>query len=193
VIATISAPVAGAAIGALGVLLGLWVNGDRAERQRRRDLHARALAAVLDYGEMPFMIRRRRSEPEQRSSERIRLSDHFSKVKAEISTCQVLLAADGHQRIADSYNALVATARSIVGKEAHDAWKQEPIGEDSEMNMGSLFERLAEFREQLLNFQGAMGQATLPRRLRVAHLISQLVRLNPAVRHRRGPSGPARG
>jgi hypothetical protein len=177
VIATTSAPVAGAAIGAivglLGVLLGLWVNGDRAERQRRRDLHARALAAVLDYGEMPFMIRRRRSEPEQRSSERIRLSDHFSKVKAEISTCQVLLAADGHQRIADAYSALVATARRVVGKEAHDAWRQEPIGEDSEMNMGPLFDRLARFREQQLNFQAAMAQATLPRRLRAAHWIRQ--------------------
>jgi hypothetical protein len=92
-------------------------------------------------------------------------------VKAEISTCQVLLAADGHQRIADAYNALVATARRIVGKEAHDAWKQEPIGEDSKMNMGPLFDRLAEFREQQLNFQAAMAQATLPRRLRAAHWI----------------------
>ena len=174
-IATISAPVAGAAIGAvvglLGVLLGLWVNGDRAERQRRRDLHARALAAVLDYGEMPFMIRRRRSEPEQRSSERIRLSDQFSKVKAEISTCQVLLAADGHRPIADAYDVLVATARRVVGKEAHDAWKQEPIGEDSEMNMGPLFDRLGEFREQQLHFQEAMARATLPRRLRAARWI----------------------
>ncbi len=62
------------------------------------------------------MICRRRSEPEQRSAERIRLSDHFSKVKAEISTCQVLLAADGHPRIADAYEKLVSTARNVVEK-----------------------------------------------------------------------------
>lgn len=174
-IAAISAPVAGAGIGAivglLGVLVGLWVNGDRAERQRRRDLHSRALAAVLDYGEMPFMIHRRQSEPEQRSSERIRLSDHFSRVKAEISTCQVLLAAGGHRPIADAYDELVGTARRVVGKEAHDAWEQEPIGEDSEMNMAPLFERLAEYREQLLHFQEAMARATLPRRLRALRWI----------------------
>jgi hypothetical protein len=170
VIATISAPVAGAGIGAvvglLGVLVGLWVNGDRAERQRRRDLHARALAAVIDYGEMPFMIRRRRCEPEQRSAERIRLSDHFSKIKAEISTCQVLLTADGHRRVAGAYDELVATARRVVGQEAHDTWAQDPIGTDAEMNMGPLFDRLADFRGQLVAFEGSLAQATLPRRLR---------------------------
>jgi hypothetical protein len=171
VIATISAPVAGAGIGAivglLGVLFGLWVNGDRAERQRRRDLHGRALAAVIDYGEMPFMIRRRRCEPEQRSAERIRLSDHFSKVKAEIATCQVLLAADGHRRISAAYEELVATARGVVGKEAHDAWKEAPIKTDAEMNMGPLFDRLDPFRRELLAFESALARATLPRRVRV--------------------------
>ncbi len=176
-IAAISAPVAGAGIGAivglLGAFVGLWVNGDRAERQRRRDLHARALAAVIDYGEMPFMIRRRRCESEQRSAERIRLSDHFSRVKAEISTCQVLLAADGHRRVAAAYDELVAIARSVVGKEAHDAWQQEPITEDSGMNMGPLFDRLEQFRDQLAAFQEDLSRATLPRRLRAARWINQ--------------------
>ncbi|HET9677532.1 MAG TPA: hypothetical protein VFP21_08530 [Solirubrobacterales bacterium] len=176
--AAISAPVGGAVIGAViglfGIVAGLLINGDRAERQRRRDLHARALAAVVDYGEMPFMIFRRRSELEQRSAERIRLSDHFSKVKAEISTCQVLLAADGHPQVADAYEELVFTARTVVGKEAHDAWRQEPISEDSEMNMGVLFERLAPYRSQLATFQGELAHATLPRRQRVARRIREL-------------------
>ena len=176
-IAAISAPVAGAGIGAIlgliGVLVGLWVNGDRTERQRRRDLHARALAAVIDYGEMPFMIRRRRCEPEQRSAERIRLSDHFSKVKAEMSTCQVLLAADGHRPVSQAYNELVSTARRVVGREAHDAWVQDPIGTDDEMNMGDLFDRLADFRDQLVSFEGSLARATLPRRLRVMRRLSR--------------------
>jgi hypothetical protein len=166
----ISAGVGGAAIGAIvglfGVLVGLWINGDRAERQRRRDLHARALATVLDYGEMPFMIRRRRSEPEQRSAERIRLSDHFSEVKAEIATCQVLLSADGLERISGAYDKLVATARAVVGKEAHDAWKEEPIGSDAEMNMGPLFDRLGRYRTEVDKFETELAWATLPRRRR---------------------------
>jgi hypothetical protein len=168
VAAAISPAVGGAAIAAslgfLGVLAGLWVNGDRTERARRRKLHARALAALSEYGEMPFVIRRRRCEPEQRSAERVRISDHFSAVKAEIQTCEVLLGADGRGRVAGSYRAAVATARAVVGREAHDAWKEEPITSDTEMNMAHLFERIAAFRGQLAKLEVELAWATLPRR-----------------------------
>ncbi len=164
---TISAPVGLAAVGLAGILIGLWVNGDRAERQRRRELHARALAAVLAYGEMPFMIRRRRHEDDERSIERVRLSAHFSTVKAEISTCQVLLAADGDQRVSAAYNALVETARQTAGQEAHEAWNDDPIETDAGMNMVPLFERLKAFRDRLQRFEGDLARATLPRRRRV--------------------------
>lgn len=172
---TIDAPTLGAGIALLGVLVGLWVNGDRRERERRRELHARALAATMDYGEMPFMIRRRRSEPEQRSAERIRLSDHFSALKAEITTCQVLLAADGRQEIAVAYEELVAVGRRVVGGEARDAWTEEPIGSDPEMNMAPLFERLVEYRDQLAVFQAALATATLPRRRRFWRWLRNLI------------------
>lgn len=175
VAAAISAAVGAAAIGAslgfLGVLAGLWVNGDRTERARRRELHARALAALCEYGEMPFVIRRRRCEPEQRSAERVRISDHFSAVKAEIGTCEVLLGADGHERIAAAYRTAVRTARAVVGREAHDAWKEEPITNDAEMNMGPLFERLAAFREQLEKLEVELAWATLPRRRQAWRLL----------------------
>jgi hypothetical protein len=172
-IATVSAPIGGAAIGLAGVLVGLWISGNRTERQRRRDLHARALVAVIQYGEMPFMIRRRKSEAEYRSAERVRLSDHFSSVKAEVSTCEVLIAADGDQGISTSYKELVQTARRVVGKEAREAWKDEPIQADSEMNMGPLFERLEDFRIQLNDFEDALARATLPRRLRLARRLAK--------------------
>lgn len=172
----ISPSVGGAAIGAIvgfiGIVIGLWVNGDRAERQRRRELHARALAAALSYGEMPFMIRRRRIDPEHRAEERVRLSDHFSEVKAEIATCQVLLAADGRRSISKAYDELVAIARTVVGSEAHKAWKEEPISTDAEMNMGPLFERLLPFRGQVDQFERALAWATLPRRQRFARWIT---------------------
>ena len=167
VVATISGPVAGAVIGLLGIVIGLWINGDRAERQRRRDLHARALNAVLSYAEMPFMIRRRRHESEERSAERVRLSTHFSEVKAEIATCQVLLAADGDQRVAGAYDVLVETARNTAGAEAHQAWIDDPIQTDAEMNMAALVDRLKPLRDGLGTFEGDLARATLPRRQRV--------------------------
>jgi len=176
---TISAPVGGAAIGLAGILIGLWINGSRTERQRRRDLHARSLAAVIEYGEMPFMIRRRRSESEHRSAERVRLSDHFSKVKAEVSTCEVLLTADGHRKVSVAYGELVRTARRVAGQEAHEAWKDEPVQADSEMNMGPIFERLQEFRAQLDDFEGALAGATLPRRLRLARWLRKRRSVRP--------------
>lgn len=163
---TISASTGGAAIGLAGILIGLWMNGDRAERQRRRDLHARALNAVLAYGEMPFMIRRRRVEEDQRSAERVRLSNEFSGVKAEISTCQVMVSADGDRRISAAYDKLVETARQTAGSEAHAAWNADPIQADAEMNMGALFERLAPLRAGLEGFEAALARATLPRRAR---------------------------
>lgn len=163
----IAGPVAGAAIAFGGVVFGLLVNGDRAERQRRRDLHGRALAAVMAYSEMPFMIRRRRYEDQHASEERVRLSDHFSAVKAEMSTCQVLLAADGDEALAAAYDELVETARATAGREAHEAWTDRPVASDGEMNMGPLFERLEPLRQRLGEFELKLARATLPRRKRV--------------------------
>jgi hypothetical protein len=169
----ITGTVAGAIIALAGVLAGLWISGDRAERQRRRDLHARALAAILAYAEMPFMIRRRRHEPEHSSAERVRLAEHFSAVKAELTTCQVLLAADGAQRIATAYDALVEVAKSTAGIEAHDAWEAPPITTDTEMNMGGLFERMVELRRQLEVFREDLARPTLPRRTRLRHRLNR--------------------
>lgn len=168
----VSGPVAGAIIALGGVLVGLLVNGDRAERQRRRDLHSRALAAVLAYGEMPFMIRRRKCEEAERSAERVRLSDHFSQIKAEVSTCQVLLDADGDEKLASAYGTLVEVARQTAGHEAHEAWKQPPVATDPEMNMGDLFVTLEAFRERVDLFADDLARATLPRRKRMRRWFS---------------------
>jgi hypothetical protein len=162
----IDGPAVGAVLALAGVFIGLWVNGDRAERDRRRRLHARALKAILDYAEMPFMIRRRRHEEGERSAERVRLSHHFSAVKAEIITCQVLLRADGDDDLADAYDTLFETARNTAGHQAHIAWTEPPIKKDEQMNMGPLFEKLEPFRDELERFETDLGRATLPRRRR---------------------------
>lgn len=163
----IDGPTVAAIVALVGALVGIWVNGDRAERQRRRALHARALKSVIEYGEMPFVIRRRRCEPEHRSEDRVRISDHFSAVKAEAESCRALLNADGDAQLARSFEALYSTARRVVGSEAHLAWKDEPVSADSEMNMGELYGRLSEFHGDLELFHGDLGWATLPQRKRL--------------------------
>jgi hypothetical protein len=156
-----------ALIGLSGVLWTLWVNGDRAERQRRRELRARALEAVLAYREMPFMIRRRRSEPEERSAERVRLGTRFSEVQAELATCENLLVADGPDWLAQEYLELVSIARSTAGREAHEAWKAGPITADVEMNMPDLFGRLKPLNDGVDRFREHISWAGKTRRAKV--------------------------
>jgi hypothetical protein len=151
-----------AAIALFGVAITLAINGARAERQRRRDLHARALAAMIVYGEMPYRIRRRAPGAENRA----RLSHELSHSKAELDTCQVLLAADGDERLSNSFDDLYHLARTTVGKAAHDAWNAPPIEADSEMNQGQLYRQLAEFNGAKDQFADELRIATLPRRKR---------------------------
>lgn len=160
-------PLVAALIALSGVLWTLWVNGDRAERHRRRELHARALEAVLAYREMPFMIRRRRHEAEERSVERVRLSSHFSEVQTELSTCEHLLAADGPEWLAREYQKLVAIARSTAGREAHEAWNVDPIAEDSKMNMPDLFARLKPLNDEVDSFREHISWAGKTRRAKI--------------------------
>ena len=154
--------IAAAAIALLGILGTLIINGIRAERQRKRDLHARALAAIIAYGEMPYRIRRRAPGAEIRA----RLSDELSLTKAELDTCQVLLAADGDERLSDAYDDLYKLARTSVGKEAHDAWNTPVITQDIEMNQGELYRRLEAFNTKRGEFADHLRTATLPRHKR---------------------------
>ncbi|UJA21150.1 hypothetical protein HJD18_13620 [Thermoleophilia bacterium SCSIO 60948] len=160
-------PLVAASVGLLGAFVTLWVNGDRAERKRRRELRARALESVLAYREMPFMVRRRRCEPEERSAERVRLSSRLSAIQAELATCEQLIAADGNPRVVNEYSRLVATARSTAGGETHEAWKVEPISADSEVNMPELYGRLDPLNEAIEDFRARIEWANRSRRSKV--------------------------
>jgi hypothetical protein len=133
-IAVIVAPSAVLLIGVITLL----VNSERAERRRRRDLYARGLSVGLAYAEMPFEIRRRRHEPDQRSAERVRLASRFSEIQAELAVCHALIVAEGNQAVADAYTAYVAVTRKIAGGAARAAWTDEPITTDSDINMPDL-------------------------------------------------------
>jgi hypothetical protein len=156
-----------AAIALIGVAVTLLINGARTERQRRRDLHARALAAIIAYGEMPYRIQRRAPGAENRA----RLSDQLSRTKAELDTCQVLVAADGDERLSNAFDDLYALARRSVGKTAHDAWSAPLIQSDAAMNQGKLYQRLSEFNAARDEFADDLRTATLPCRKRASRWV----------------------
>lgn len=132
-----AAVVAPAVVLLVGVIT-LYVNGERAERWRRRELHARGLAAAIAYAEMPFAIRRRQHEPEHRSAERVRLTTRFSEIQAEIAVCQALIGSEADARIATAYGELVDVTRRVAGAAAREAWEGDAIELDPDVNMPAL-------------------------------------------------------
>ena len=152
-------PLSGALAALVAVLATLLVSGARAERDRRRALYARALQAINAYFEMPFAIRRRRWEADERSAERVRLSDRFSEVQSELSTCQALMHADGDTRLAALYDELIEVTRTAAGGQARDAWEAEPISTDREVNLPAVRAALAPVATKREEFVKAIEEA----------------------------------
>lgn len=149
----------GPLVALLGVAGTLAVGGARAERQHRRELYARSLDAVSAYYEMPFAISRRRHEPEHRSAERVRLTEQFSRVQAELTTCIALLRAEGDSRMSDLYEELVRETRRVAGEQAREAWLAEPITADEQVNMPDLRAALRPIDARLQDFAEAVREA----------------------------------
>lgn len=137
--------IAASALGAAGIsagvaavigLLTLWVAGVRADRARRRELYAEALVATMAYREFPYAIRRRRKEEDERSAERVRISEALREVQHDLSQHQALMRIERAAQIATAYQTLVGKTREIAGRYMKDAWQEEPVQTDADMNMG---------------------------------------------------------
>lgn len=150
----------GILLSAFGVIGTLLLNGARTERDHRRALYARAMAAVRAYYEMPFAVRRRMHEPATQSTERVRLSDRFAEVQAELSTCQTLIQANGDPRVAEAFDDLIGATREIAGGETRAAWTADPITEDRQMNMPEVRARLEPLDAQMAEFAEDIGEAS---------------------------------
>jgi hypothetical protein len=138
----------------------LIVNGERAERRRRRELYSRALAAAVAYAEMPYAIRRRQHEEEHRSGERVRLTTLFSEIQAELTACQALIDAEGDQAVGAEYRELVSATRRIAGASAREAWNEEPIERDGDVNMPDLAKELERLAIHRVRFSDAIRRAS---------------------------------
>ena len=150
----------GPLVGLAGVTVTLYVNGRRTDRTVRRETRARAIETVVAYQEMPYAIRRRRHETEHRSAERVRLTEAFTAIQAELASCEALMRADPEAGVRDGYATLVATLRTCAGKQASFAWGSTPITRDEDMGMPEVFEALAPIREAQRAFEDVVAQAS---------------------------------
>jgi hypothetical protein len=125
--ATIIAAAIAAVVAVTGyVLIQAW-----ARRERRAKAFADALAAVEDYLESPYRIRRRQaSTPEVRAALTSALNDLQARIALHRAWLQVEAPA-----VAEAYEALVSAARTEAGTQMADAWNSAPLASDADMNL----------------------------------------------------------
>jgi hypothetical protein len=131
-------------------LCTFWAGGVRKEQERRRALHADALAALVSYREFAYVIRRRRApipgHEEIAGEERVRISEALRAVKRRSPYFSAWVRSEANADLADSYAALVGQTRRVAGGYMRDAWNAEPLGDDTGMNIADIdFAPLTEY------------------------------------------------
>ena len=120
-----------ALIAALVAVTGYMLVQAQALRERKAREFADALAAVEEYLEAPYRIRRRQAAtPEAREALTSALSDLQARIALHRAWLQVEAPAVGH-----AYEALVSAARSEAGAQMAEAWNTSPLTSDTDMNL----------------------------------------------------------
>lgn len=117
-------------------LIGVWINGLREERRRRRELYANALEATYAYREFAYVVRRRRTDAP--GEERVRISEALREIQRDLSKYEALMEIERCTQVAVSYTQLVIKTREVAGGYMHDAWKSGGAREDSQMNIADV-------------------------------------------------------
>jgi hypothetical protein len=123
-------------VGVISALLGIWINGLRAERLRRREFYSDALEAVLAYQEFAYVVRRRnKDEP---GEERVRISEALREIQRDLNRFSSLMEIERDTNVAVCYRQLVQKTREIAGGSMRQAWKDPPIDDDAGMNISGV-------------------------------------------------------
>jgi hypothetical protein len=139
-----------AVVAGLVAVVGIWINGLRADRSRRRELYARGLAATLAYREFPYAIRRRRADAP--GEERVRLSEALREVQQELAYCEAWMRTEPSGRVTTEYRNLVEKTRDVAGSYMHEAWESDPLEVDAGMNVPDIdYTALVSFEEAYLD------------------------------------------
>lgn len=125
------ATIIAAAIAAVVAVAGYVRTQAWARRERRAKAFADALAAIEDYLEAPYRVRRRQAAtPEARTALTSILNDLQARIALHRAWLQVEAPA-----VAEAYEALVSAARAEAGTQMTDAWNSAPLANDADMNL----------------------------------------------------------
>lgn len=131
-----TATVAAALIAAAGIVFGLWINGLRSERSRRREFYANALAACRAYREFPYVIKRRRDDVA--GEERVRISEALRAIQRDLGYFGALMSIERALEVAVRYRVLVDKTRDIAGAYMAAAWGEPAASDDKAMNVSDV-------------------------------------------------------
>jgi hypothetical protein len=112
-------------------LATFFLAGRRARLDRQRGVFADAFAAVAEYREYPFIVRRR--DPGDPAGERRRISSDLSEVQAKLNAFSARLRVEDPY-VGERYGKLVAETRRVAGSFIKEAWNSDPVGDDSEIH-----------------------------------------------------------
>ncbi|HXH23039.1 MAG TPA: hypothetical protein VNN10_13525 [Dehalococcoidia bacterium] len=135
---------AGALAGAGTSLLSLLYKSAQDRRDRQREHFSKALQAVSQYEEFPYVVRRRRARDAE--GERLRISTELRAIQSDLTYHCVWLMTESRY-VGQAYEALVDASRRIAGKEINRSWGLPPIEQDSDMNIPDIGPRLADLRQ----------------------------------------------
>jgi len=114
-----------------GYLLTQW----QARRDRKLKVFADTLAAVAEYEELPYRIRRRSaSEGPIRAEIANRISDVQVRIAFHLAWLEIESPA-----VAEAYRALVDAARQEAGAHMKAAWNEPILAEDAAMSLATAY------------------------------------------------------
>lgn len=111
-------------------LTTMWWNARQARLDRQRALFAEAFAAVADYREFAFIVRRRDSTGADRST----IHRDLSKVQAALHRHEAMIQVEAPS-VAAAYSKLVAEARRVAGTAISKGWDLPPAQDDKGMHI----------------------------------------------------------
>ena len=116
-------------------LFTLWRTGAREREDRRREMFSKAYAAIQEYKEFPYVIRRRgTSDPEK---ERLRISTELKRIQVELSFYSAWLKTES-SKVHRAFDDLLTQTRLIAGGAMRESWKKPAVGCDLQMNISDI-------------------------------------------------------
>lgn len=137
--ADVLVPTIAAALAVVGALITRHIQVRDKRRDDLRTVFSDALAAVADYQELPYLVRRRSDVGPMTPAE---LTWHASQVQTRLDLFVARLQLESTQ-LGSAYELLVRATRQETGAHLTEAWNQPRITSDGDMVLGARYPREA--------------------------------------------------